>query len=252
MLPFILINIFVSATVVLAILFWWDNRQDENTETAAITMVPFSAPTLEATTEATSQTKDQPASAEIEAQDEQLTYVVQPGDTLGTISLQFDVLLVDLMEANGITDANFVNSGETLIIPSDDFDTPTPPPTETPSLDVVPSPIPTLPSEGEAVVEITGILDPGDIGEERVTIVNSGERQIDLTNWRLEDEQGHIFVFGIVTLFGNGVELVVHTRVGQSGLLDQFWGLNEGVWQPGETVLLRDAEGTIRARAFVE
>lgn len=251
MLPFILINIFVSAAVVLAILFWWDNRQSQQPETAMIAVQPFAVQPLALTAEATSQPQNQQTPLANEVADDRLTYVVQTGDTLGNISQQFDVLLVDLMEVNGITDANFVNAGDTLIIPSDDFDTPTPLPSETPRMDVIPSPIPTLPSEGEAFVEITGIFNPGDITVERVTIINSGDRQIDLSNWRLEDEQGHIYVFGSVTLFGNGVELIVHTRVGQSGLLDQFWGLNEGVWQPGESIILRDAEGTIRARAIV-
>lgn len=249
MLPFILVNILVSATVVLAILFWWDNRESHSVESTAVAIAPPPKATTQVTVGAPEQS--QVDATTIEDVEDQVTYVVQPGDTLGIISQQFDILLIDLMEANGITDANFVNAGETLIIPIIGAEKPTPVPTETPSFDTIPSPIPTLPSSGEAVVEIIEIASPGDLNEESITLVNSGERQIDLNNWHLEDEQGHIYVFGTVTLFGNGVELIVHTRVGQSGLLDQFWGLNEAIWQPGETVLLRDAEGTIRATYVV-
>jgi hypothetical protein len=215
-------------------------------------VAPVPNPTADSADSVTSQPEVQQDSVDVEAGGEELlTYVVQRGDTLSSISQQFDVLLVDLMEANGITDANVVNSGETLIIPSDDFETPTPSPTDTPFLGLIPSPIPTLLPEGEAIIEITSISSPGDISEERVSIINSGDRQVDLSSWRLEDEEGHVFVFGPVTLFGNGVELIVHTRVGQSGLLDQFWGLTEAVWQSGESAVLRDAEGTIRARTIV-
>ncbi|MGB3714801.1 MAG: lamin tail domain-containing protein [Candidatus Promineifilaceae bacterium] len=249
MLPFILVNILVSATVVLAILFWWDNRESDTVQSTAVVIAAPPRATSQATAGAPEQIQvDQTPVEEI---DNRVTYVVQPGDTLGIISQQFDILLIDLMEANEITDANFVNAGDTLFIPVIGAETSTPVPTETPNLDTIPSPIPTLPSSGEVVVEIKEVISPGELLEERVTLINSGERQIALSNWQLEDGQGHIYVFGTVTLFGNGVELIVHTRIGQSGLLDLFWGLNEAIWQPGDTVLLRDAEGTVRATHIV-
>jgi LysM repeat protein len=249
MLPFIFINIIVSATVVLAILFWWDNRQSDSIEATAIAITPPPRVISQATIEATQESQESIPQA-VEGEN-LLAYEVQKGDSLGLISQQFDVLLIDLMEINGITDANIVTEGQTLIIPVIVDVTPTPIPTETPSFDTIPTPIPTLPSEGEVVVEIIEVVSPGNLNEERLAVVNSGERQIDLSNWTLEDEQGNVFVFGAVTLFGNGVELIVHTRLGQSGLLDQFWGLNEAIWEEGESAVLRDAEGTIRATYLV-
>jgi LysM repeat protein len=249
MLPFILVNILVSATVVLAILFWWDNRESATVQATAITIAQPPRATAPATTGAPEHA--QVGETLVEEVEDQMTYVVQPGDTLGIISQQFDILLIDLLEANGITDANFVNAGDTLVIPVIGAETSTPFPTETPDLDTIPSPIPTLPSPGEVMVEIMEVFSPGDLNEERVSLINSGERQVNLSNWQLEDGQGHIYVFGTVTLFGNGVELIVHTRIGQSGLLDLFWGLNEAIWQTGDTVLLRDAEGTVRATHIV-
>jgi LysM repeat protein len=249
MLPFILVNILVSATVVLAILFWWDNRESSTVQATAVVIAQPPRATSPATTGAPEQAPV--GETPVDEVEDQVIYVVQPGDTLGIISQQFDILLIDLMEANKITDANFVNAGDTLVIPVIGAETSTPFPTETPNLDTVPSPIPTLPSPGEAVVEIMEVIGPGELNEERVSLINSGERQINLGNWQLEDGQGHIYVFGTVTLFGNGVELIVHTRIGQSGLLDLFWGLNEAIWQPGDTVLLRDAEGTVRATHIV-
>jgi LysM repeat protein len=249
MVPFVLVNVLVSATVMLAILFWWDNRDGATGAVPSVAVAPSPRSTSPPATGVPGQVEVE--ENPVEEDDNRVTYEVQPGDTLGIISQQFDILLIDLMEANQITDANFVNAGDILFIPVIGAETSTPVPTETPDLDTIPSPIPTLPSSGEAVVEIVDVISSGDLNEERVTIINSGERQIDLSNWQLEDGKGHTYVFGTVTLFGNGVELIVHSRIGQSGLLDLFWGLNEAIWQPGETVLLRDAEGTVRATHII-
>lgn len=249
MVPFILINIIVSATVVLAILFWWDNRESVPVEATSAIATPSPRVITQVTTDSTKEVEA--GESEVENADSQITYEVQAGDSLGIISKQFDILLIDLMDANGITDANFVSEGQVLIIPVFSEDSPTIVPSETPNFDNVPTPIPTLPTLGEVIVEITEIMSPGNLNEERITIINSGERQIDLSNWTVEDEQGNSYQFGTVTLFGNGVELIVHTRLGQSGLLDQFWGLDGPIWEPGETATLKDAEGTVRATLVV-
>lgn len=47
----------------------------------------------------------------------QITYVVQPGDTLFSIALRFGVAVDALMEANDITDPNAIFSGMELLIP---------------------------------------------------------------------------------------------------------------------------------------
>ena len=45
-------------------------------------------------------------------------HVVQAGDTLGTIAEQYGISLEALMQANGLTDANFLSVGQTLNIPA--------------------------------------------------------------------------------------------------------------------------------------
>jgi len=45
-------------------------------------------------------------------------YVVQQGDTLGGLAEDFGTTVDDLMAANGLTDANAIQAGQTLIIPS--------------------------------------------------------------------------------------------------------------------------------------
>ena len=45
-------------------------------------------------------------------------YVVQQGDTLGGLAEDFGTTVDDLMAANGLTDANAIQVGQTLLIPS--------------------------------------------------------------------------------------------------------------------------------------
>jgi len=45
------------------------------------------------------------------------TYTVQRGDTISTIAARFKVPATKIMEANNISDANFIKIGQVLIIP---------------------------------------------------------------------------------------------------------------------------------------
>ncbi|MEX2162564.1 MAG: peptidoglycan DD-metalloendopeptidase family protein [Anaerolineales bacterium] len=60
-----------------------------------------------------------PAAAQQDGQG--VRYVVQPGDTLSSISLRFDVSMQDLIEANALTDPNSLNVGDVLVIPGIDW-----------------------------------------------------------------------------------------------------------------------------------
>jgi LysM repeat protein len=45
-------------------------------------------------------------------------YVVQPGDTLGGLAEEFGTTVEEIMAANGLTDPNAIEVGQTLLIPS--------------------------------------------------------------------------------------------------------------------------------------
>lgn len=45
-------------------------------------------------------------------------YVVQQGDTLGGIADEFGSTVEEILAANGLTDANALQAGQTLLIPS--------------------------------------------------------------------------------------------------------------------------------------
>jgi LysM repeat protein len=60
-----------------------------------------------------------PAAAQEET--EGVRYIVQPGDTLSSISLRFNVSVDEIVSASGITDPNNLNVGDELIIPGIDW-----------------------------------------------------------------------------------------------------------------------------------
>jgi hypothetical protein len=176
-------------------------------------------------------------------------HVVQAGETLGNISQSYDVAMEDIMAANGISDPNFLQAGQQLIIPLEGLETPTPPATATATqAGAPPSPIPTEPLlQGEAIIQIQEVVGAGQLTEEAVSIVNLGSRPVLLAGWQLEEEGGNVNTFEQVTLFGDGAALLVHTETGQDGVSDLYWGLEQPVWEPGESVRLLDAEGTLQA-----
>lgn len=80
------------------------------------------------------------------------TYVVQVGDTLSLVAQSVGVDLVDLMEANGLTDPNLVEVGQVLVIPA-----PAPTPTITPMPTLTPTPLPgpvALPADVQPFIQI--------------------------------------------------------------------------------------------------
>jgi LysM repeat protein len=244
MLPFILINILVSAVVVLGILYWWENRElvaDGNgVAETAVTLTPTPTLTFE---EASAQVA---AEATPEPDSDELVHVVQAGDTLGNLSRFYDVSVEDIMAANGLTNPNILSVGQRLVIPVGGLPTPTPQPSPTPTSDAPPPPIATEPAlEGEAQIEITDVIGAGQLAAEAVQIVNSGSRQVALQGWKLASDQGVIYTFGQVTLFGEGAGILVHSATGRDGPTDLYWNRETAVWQPGARVTLLNAEDEI-------
>lgn len=253
MLPFILVNILVSAAVLLGILYWWDAREAEPEPLAQPTAVlptppltagdapPADQPAAEPTAEAAAETDGPPV------------HVVQAGDTLMRIAEQYDVAMEDIMTANGIENPNFLTIGQQLQIPVGGLATPTPPPTATPETAVLPSPNPTLPpaDEGTVEVQITEVVAPGDLTAEAVQIVNTGSRQVGLLGWQLRDADGFAYTFSRFTLYGDGSGVLLHTEAGIDSATDLFWGLEAPLWESGEVVTLVDAAGAEQATFVV-
>lgn len=91
------------------------------------------------------------------------TYIVEVGDTLGSIAERFGVELLVLMAANNITDANAIVVGQQLTIPTADYQTPTPTP---------------LPSTLFPGSKIEHIVQPGETLASIAALYNSTEAAI--------------------------------------------------------------------------
>nr|BAG55477.1 putative peptidoglycan-binding protein [uncultured bacterium] len=265
MLPFLLLNVIVSATVVLAILWWWDGR-DQAAEPAAL---PAVVATLPANVEAAAGGEDAvgdtavdnpapdapPDSASDTASGDNPIHVVAAGDTLGRLSEQYDVTIDEIMTANELANPNLLSVGQQLIIPVYGMPEAAPEATaESPSdtADTPPTPIPTVAAVGgDAEITIVQVTGAGDLASEAVQLVNNGSSDANLQGWQLLDAHGNVYTFGGVTLFGTGAGIVIHTGSGQDTPTDLYWGIQAAIWEPGEEVTLVDAAGTPRATFVV-
>ncbi len=216
----------------------------------------------------------QPVSGEAQPEEtpaEPTYYVVQPGDTLGSIASEFDVSLEDLMRANGITNPDYVQVSQELLVPIGGLPpatptfTPVPVPTDTPlpfnpptplpsgtappvepaaTVGPTPTPVPTLASaSGTEIRLVLQVLDPGDLENEIVQIVNQGPF-VRLTGWTLSDGEGHTYTFPDFSLWGGGA-INIHTAGGSNTTTDLYWGQPDAVWKAGSMIVLRDAEGEV-------
>jgi len=108
------LNAAISATATLAVMWVWERA---HTPPSTPTTVP--SPAVVAPPTATPAPPGPPPTPTL------TVHVVQPGDTLGSIAVQYDVSVADLMAANGLTDPDTLDVGQALIIPVGGFGLPT-------------------------------------------------------------------------------------------------------------------------------
>jgi len=171
---------------------------------------------------------------------EMIVYVVQQGDSLYGIALEFDVSTEDLMRANGLVDPNFLVVGQELMIPVGGLPPAPPTPTDTPIPFEPPTPLSANPPSGsQPQVIVEEVIARGNYAGESIIISNSGP-PVRLEGWTLSDQQGHVYIFPNLSL-GTGGSVRVHTGRGGNSPTDLYWGLNAAVWgEAGDVVSLRD------------
>nr|BAL44375.1 peptidoglycan-binding protein [uncultured bacterium]BAL56573.1 peptidoglycan-binding protein [uncultured Chloroflexota bacterium] len=98
-----------------------------------------------------------------------------------------------------------------------------------------------LPAKALEVV----VLGQGKLESERIVLRYNGPLALDLSNWRIKDEDGHFFVFPDFVLAAGGA-VQIHTTTGQDTPVDLYWGLSQPIWQSGESLTLLDPLGTPR------
>jgi LysM repeat protein len=220
-----------------------------------------------------------------------VSYVVQAGDTLGVIANKFSVSLFDLMTANGLTNQDFIQIGQELIIPLGGLPTATPTftpvpfPTETPlpfdpptplpegaqappepAVTVGPSPTPTeTPTSLAATPTILPTSTPPPFDQINVVInsVVGGGDLLQETVVILNQGAGAnlngwklegspLANFSFPDIFlFSGGSIRIHTAAGQNTPSDLYLNQGEAAWPPGTTVILRDANGAEISRFTV-
>lgn len=227
--PFLILNVVVSALTVVLVLALWNPgvKVDPPTPTptlAAEVVAASAVPTSTATT------RPSPTPH---------TYTVQPGDTMAAIALDLGVSMEALMAANGLSDPDTLSAGQVLQVPSIESEQGLPA-----------TPIPTArpratQGSGEApAVEIRGVDSPGDLEREAVRLLNTGG-VADMDGWTLEDGRGNSYTFPSFTLHNGAVS--VHTASGNDTVIDLYWDQPEAVWLPGTTITLRNANGDVQS-----
>lgn len=205
-----------------------------------------------------------------------ILHVVASGDTPFGIAEQYGADGFRVMEVNGLNDetASLLQIGDELIVPlegcpltgpatatPEPTETPspaptTPGPTTTPSPTVSPTPretaTPTLrptltlpPTASSARVQISAVNNPGQVTTEQVTIINTGNN-VNLRGWTLSDAQGEAYTFSERLFFSNAL-ITIASRVGQDTSVILFMNRTAAMFESGDVVTLRDAEGVVQS-----
>lgn len=189
---------------------------------------------------------------------EMLTYQVKEGDTLGALAVQFNVSVMDIMTVNGLTDPDSLYIGQIILIPTAPLpkvtSTSIPPtivasPTLRPSATTTHGPTPTATQTQigqEPQVIIDTVIGVGVLANERVVLLRTGEGELSLAGWRLEDGMGNDYTFPQLTLYKGGA-INLNTRSGENTVVDLFRGLTAPIWRSGKTVSLYDSQNQLRS-----
>jgi LysM repeat protein len=239
---YLIINILVSACTTLAVLYTWERTHPLDAGSfllAARSLSSPTAPPILATFAASSNTPTTTPTPFV------TKYQVQEGDTLGDLSVKFGVPVAEIMKLNSLKDANALAVGMVIFIPVATEEVTAEPTAAqgvgTPEITDTP-----LPPGSVIRLVIANVFGAGDLATERVRLERKGEGDLSLANWQLRDENGHIYTFPQLTLFPGGA-VDVYTGDGVNGVDALYWGLDQPVWETGETVTLVDAQGNVQA-----
>jgi LysM repeat protein len=187
-------------------------------------------------------------------------HTVEGGQVLGSIAEQYSVSIDDLITLNQMLDPtfdpNFLFIGQELVIPVCGIPTATPtgiPPNTAVPTRNVPTPINTAtnPPAGAVAIIISTIRNAGDITSEALEIINQGS-PVDLEGWTISGSEGNEeFTFPAFRLFTSG-SVTIFTGIGEDSATALFWGLDEAVWEIGETVSLFDADGELQSEFTIQ
>ncbi len=212
------LNVLVSACTVLAVLFTWD--QLSGPMPRGLMVKAFSRLSIASTP---TPLPPSPGTPEVQATATPafLYYQVVSGDTFESLAEKYNIPVEELIAVNGFSKSQPLGEGEALRIPL----------------------------EAAATVVIDSVIGAGDLDSEHVLLKQRGEGELSLVGWRMEDNQGNIFIFPqfpqLILYRGGAVN--IFTKAGSNTVVDLYWGMEQPVWESGDTVTLKDPQGKVRA-----
>lgn len=100
---------------------------------------------------------------------------------------------------------------------------------------------------GLTVVDIHGDAagnDNENLNDEYIVVRNDGQKTLDLSGWRVQDEAGHTYRFPAGFTLAPGDEVTLYTGVGEDSDAALYWGRERAVWNNGgDTVFVYDDSG---------
>ncbi len=239
----IILNALISLTIAIAVVWVVEQRRPDPEALAALA-TPFTAPVIAPTFTPTPDAVAAPAPVATApvataAPGEEEIYVVQAGDSLLAIAGRYGITLQTIMDANNLSNPDFVFSGQRLVIPRADAA-----PTAAAQTAPTAAAEPTLTGQGLRVASFTG---NGVLANESVQIANDSDLVINLQGWRLEKENGAAYAFGGISLFpGSGV--VLYSGAGADTSVALYWNQAAPLWQSGSVARLLNPQGQEVAR----
>jgi LysM repeat protein len=237
----IILNALISLTIAVAVVWVVEQRRPDAESLAALT-APGVAPVIAATFTPTSLATppaevDSPTPAPPAPPAEAEVYVVQAGDSLLAIAGRFGVTLQAIMDANNLTNPDFVFSGQRLVIPQGAL--PTAAVANTPAATAS---TPNNSQNAGAGIRIASFSGSGVLASEAVQIANDSDLVVNLQGWRLEKENGPSYQFDSLSLFpGSGV--LLYTGAGADTSVALYWNQAAPIWQTGGVARLVNPQG---------
>jgi LysM repeat protein len=254
----VLVNAMVSFVIALAVVWAFEARRPDLEELAAIN-TPRPTPILAvqqaqptatvgplATQETGAMVATETPTPDVPITSTEQVYVVQPGDTMLVIATRYDVTVQDILNANNLSDPNFVFAGQRLVIPVQGSGAVT---QSVSGADVGilisdtagsgASTTGTVP-QGVRISSITGV---GDLSNEQVILVNESDTPYSLQGWQLQRGDGPAYAFRSDVPLYPGGSIRVHTGPGTDTSIDFYWGQSKALWQAGTEAKLVASDG---------
>jgi LysM repeat protein len=265
----VLLNIIISAITVIMILRLWEIEHPQiPAESTPIVIVVTPTQSVILPMIANNSSADNPAQINAVSPIPQtvqatptigmLTYQIKEGDTLGALAVQFNVNVADILTVNNLDNPDNLYIGQIIYIPTAPLPKATStsiPPTVVASATLPPSPTATsrlagtstsTPVGQPAEVMIKAVIGMGVLESERIVLQRTGDGELAMAGWRLEDGAGNTYIFPQLSLYKDGA-INLNTRTGQNTVVDLFWNLTSAIWRAGKTISLYDTDNDLRA-----